>query len=270
MARARNIKPGIMLNDELAAREHWQRLLFIYLWMLADRAGRLVDNPRRIRAMAFPYEPELPMDEGLQTLHDAGFIRRYEVGGQRLIQIVNFGKHQNPHKNEAPSVLPPPEAAPDKHGTSTVQVPEEHGVCMALVPDKHGTTRADSLIPDSPIPDPPLSDSGWTSASGLQEFIDAYPKKTKRDATARAYISTIETSQEHDRLMAGLHRWMESDQWTRSLKSDGGRFIPDPDRFVSERRYLDEPALKQAEGAGANDIIGEALKRMRHGAEVAA
>lgn len=110
----------------------------------------------------------------------------------------------------------------------------------------------------------------WASASGLQEFIDAYPKKTKRDATARAYISTIQTSQEHDRLMAGLHRWMESDQWTRSLQSDGGRFVPDPNRFISERRYLDEPAPKQPEDTGANDVIGEALERLRHGAEVAA
>lgn len=70
--------------------------------------------------------------------------------------------------------------------------------------------------------------------------------------------------------MAGLHRWMESDQWTRSLQSDGGRFVPDPNRFISERRYLDEPAPKQPEDTGANDVIGEALERLRHGAEVAA
>jgi hypothetical protein len=41
MARIRMIKPGVMENEELAELSPLTRLLFIYLWMLADREGRL-------------------------------------------------------------------------------------------------------------------------------------------------------------------------------------------------------------------------------------
>ena len=56
MARARNIKPGTMENESLAALSPLHRLLWIYLWMLADREGRLEDRAQRIKAKALPYD----------------------------------------------------------------------------------------------------------------------------------------------------------------------------------------------------------------------
>ena len=56
MARARNIKPAIMDNDDLAELAPLTRLLFVYLWMLADREGRLEDRPKRIAAQALPFD----------------------------------------------------------------------------------------------------------------------------------------------------------------------------------------------------------------------
>lgn len=106
MARARNIKPGIMENEDLADLEPIARLLFIYLWMLADRDGRLEDRPRKIKAKALPYD-DADADEILSGLESGGFIVRYEVNGLRCIQIANFLKHQKPHSNETVSNLPP-------------------------------------------------------------------------------------------------------------------------------------------------------------------
>ena len=110
MARARNIKPGTMENEALAALPPLHRLLWIYMWMLADREGRLEDRPQRIKAKALPYD-DVNVDGMLSDLHEAGFINRYAVGGRRFIQIVNFAKHQKPHGNEAESSIPPPETA---------------------------------------------------------------------------------------------------------------------------------------------------------------
>ena len=56
MARSRNIKPGIMANEDLAELGAIERLLFIYLWMLADKEGRLEDRPKRIKVEALPYD----------------------------------------------------------------------------------------------------------------------------------------------------------------------------------------------------------------------
>ena len=109
MARSRNIKPGFFTNEELADLAPLTRLLFIGLWTLADREGRLEDRPRRIKAELLPYD-DCDVDEALTTLVRSASIQRYRVGDVAVIQIVNFGKHQKPHPNEVASVLP---AAPE-------------------------------------------------------------------------------------------------------------------------------------------------------------
>jgi hypothetical protein len=108
MARARNIKPSFFANEDLAELDLRSRLLFIGLWCLADREGRLEDRPKRIKAELFPYE-DCDINEHLQELHDSGFIRRYEMYGERYIWIVKFTKHQNPHIKEKASMIPAPD-----------------------------------------------------------------------------------------------------------------------------------------------------------------
>ena len=177
MARSRNIKPGFFLNDRLAECEPLARLLFAGLWCIADREGRLEDRPKRIKAEVLPYD-DCDVDELLNQLAEREFIIRYEVDGEKYIQVTNFSKHQNPHKNEKDSEIP----APDMYHTSTVQVPDEHRTmpdkdnvrgegqeianaekpnnhgCLTeyststvQVPEKHSTNPADSfnMIPDS-------------------------------------------------------------------------------------------------------------------------
>ena len=105
--RARNIKPGFFKNDTLAELDFAGRLLFIGLWGLADRAGRLEDRPKKIKAEIFPYD-DVDVDSFLGELAKCSFIIRYEAGGNHYIQIVNFDKHQNPHPRETPSNIPAP------------------------------------------------------------------------------------------------------------------------------------------------------------------
>lgn len=147
MARARNIKPGIMENEDMADLDPIARLLFIYLWMLADREGRLEDRPRKIKAKALPYD-SVDAEELLEDLQAGGFIARYEVGGSRYIQIINFLKHQKPHSNENESKLPPwPDALPTKVESSSDEgEQDEEQESEAL-----GPCISDSLIPDSLI-----------------------------------------------------------------------------------------------------------------------
>lgn len=152
MARARNIKPGIMENEALADLQFSARLLFIYLWMLADREGRLEDRPRRIKAQAFPYD-ELDVDRLLGALHDAGFIKRYTAGQVKAIQVLNFAKHQTPHIREQASSIPECDDSQPRQ-------------CL-------GDDMAQPRSPDSLIADSLIADSliGGDAASG-----DASPK----------------------------------------------------------------------------------------------
>ena len=113
MARARNIKPGLFKNELLAEREPAVRLLFIGLWTLADREGRVEDRPKRIKLELFPYD-DCEIDSMLSFLEQDGFIERYQVAGKSVILIKNFLKHQNPHGTEKDSELP------DKDGSFTI------------------------------------------------------------------------------------------------------------------------------------------------------
>jgi hypothetical protein len=95
-----------MDNEELAELEPMTRLLFIYLWMLADRRGRLEDRPKRIAAQALPYDRTADVGAMLDDLHRAGFIVRYVAESVACIQILAFEAHQSPHVREADSALP--------------------------------------------------------------------------------------------------------------------------------------------------------------------
>lgn len=146
MARARNIKPGFFENEDLADLPVAARLLFIGLWTLADREGRLEDRPKRIKMQILPMD-DLDVDELLQELANSGFIDRYGKCTRQVrckhqaqyIQILNFGKHQSPHVKEKASTIP----APDKHQTSTRQAQERD------VPAPPDSLNPDSLNPDS-------------------------------------------------------------------------------------------------------------------------
>lgn len=141
MARARNIKPGFFKNEVLGVADPLYSLLFEGLWVLADRAGRLEDRPLRIKGEVFPYRDGLNVDAMLNWLDSNGFIRRYTAQGKKCILVLEFVKHQNPHKNEAESELP----APSNECTK----PEEIGTTSEII----GSARADSLSSDSLIPD---------------------------------------------------------------------------------------------------------------------
>lgn len=106
--RARNIKPGFFKNEDLVEIDPMGRLLFIGLWMMADREGRLEDRPRRIKMEVFPGD-NCDVDALLDELQKWGFINRYEVDGSRYIQVLNFQKHQNPNPKEAASRIPAPQ-----------------------------------------------------------------------------------------------------------------------------------------------------------------
>lgn len=129
MPRARSVKPGLFKNVDLSRLGADATLLFVGLWTLADREGRLKDIPAWIKVEVFPYRP-VKVDALLSSLSNSGFIVRYEADGEKYIQVVNFKKHQSPHVKECASTIP----APCKPGASTIQkslTPD----CGLLTPD---------------------------------------------------------------------------------------------------------------------------------------
>jgi hypothetical protein len=154
MARARNIKPSFFMNEELGIEDPLVSLLFISLWCLADRDGRLEDRPMKIKAQTFPYRDGTDINGYLTVLHRLGLIERYKVKGIGFIQVVNFKKHQSPHNTEKASDIPGPEKK-DEENQSDIFTRE----ITVKQRKSDGGNPPDSLIPDSLIPDSPKEDS---------------------------------------------------------------------------------------------------------------
>lgn len=144
--RARNIKPGFFKNPDLADAGPAAQLLCIGLWCMADKEGRLKDQPRVIKAEVFPYY-EIDVNRELTVIQRLGHIRRFEVGGIKVIEVINFRKHQSPHHTERGSELPAYDGVSDCFVTEH----EIHGEVTVNSPLDNGGNPSDSLIPDSLI-----------------------------------------------------------------------------------------------------------------------
>lgn len=178
MARARNIKPSLFTNELLGVADPLLTILFISLWCQADKAGRLEDRPLRIKASAFPYREGVDADGLLTDLDKHGFIRRYVVGELRLIEILNFAKHQKPHHTEKESELPA--------FTDSCQVTVNTPCKDALIPDSLNT---DLLIPErvaaNAAPDDPVERRIW------RDGIDLLSKSSMTEKQARPLLGRL-------------------------------------------------------------------------------
>lgn len=107
MARIRQIKPSFFVDEDIMALGLAARLMFVGMWTLADRDGRLEDKPLTIKMQTLPVDAVDPAIV-LAELNAAGLIHRYVVGGKRYISIPGFVKHQKPHPKEPASIHPAP------------------------------------------------------------------------------------------------------------------------------------------------------------------
>jgi len=162
--RARSLKPGFFKNVELADKGPHAQLLFAGLWGVADREGRLKDEPRKIKAELFPYY-DVDVNELLTVIASLGFIHRYVVSGVHYVEVANFKKHQSPHKTERASDLP---ARPKESAIESVDYLVQRDVTM-----------------DAPLPnDGNRSDSGLLTPSSLTHDSKEI-KNTKRPRKPR-------------------------------------------------------------------------------------
>ena len=79
------------------------------------------DDAKKLKVVLLPYD-DVDIDKLLQELQDCpeSFITRYEVKGEKYIQINNFLDHQHPHIKELESNIPAP-GKPGKTGARTRQ-----------------------------------------------------------------------------------------------------------------------------------------------------
>lgn len=150
MARARNIKPSFFNNDELAEISAIGRLLFIGMWTIADYKGDIIWREKRIKAQVLPYD-NCDVKEIAINLDNCGFIRFYSDGDKIYLNICNFTRHQNPHKNERDKGSEIPHYSEEMRQAVDLKGLTINPDKTRQNPEHSNSDRADSLnlIPDS-------------------------------------------------------------------------------------------------------------------------
>lgn len=241
MARARNIKPGFFKNEDLVDLPFKTRLFFIGLWTLADREGRLEDRPKKIKMELFPCD-NVDVEAMISELHASNFVLRYEVENIKLIQVLNFDKHQRPHHQEAKSMLSPPPCNDNLRTTSSQGASQpSRSRSDSLIPD---TLNTDSLIPDSLI-----ADCGENTIVSTEVETSAPPKeKTKYVFNDRhfelAKRMAVPVQKRFETMSIDIEKWADS---VRKLELINSRPM---DQIISVWAWIikhDEPGFSWAD-----------------------
>jgi len=189
MARSRVIRPEFFTDGDLVDTSSYARLLFVGLWTLADRDGRLADKPRSIKLALLPAD-DVDVDALLGELLAAGSIRRYRVDGKDYIDIPSWAKYQPVHHREVPSTIPPFRAERAKKPRNSREALNIQGQAV-LSPDQAVLSRGGSCS-CSASTSTSTSTSEYESPDGLSlsESTDSAPAQTT--------IPTIDAHQPQD------------------------------------------------------------------------
>lgn len=245
MARARNIKPGFFRNADLVELPVETRLLFIGLWTLADREGRLEDRPKQIKMEVFPCD-DINVEAGLAMLQQSGFLVRYEINGKKYAQVVNFTKHQMPHHKEVVSEIPAPPGFQQitKH---TYDVSKELRE-QVFLRDGHACLKCGSKDDISLDHITPLASGGNNAITNLQTLCkscNSSKGNTTKDHRKSNVESTLGKRQSND----GAHCLSEP------LIPDSGFLIPDSGLLIADSGLPDSlpPAQPDSPSAGGGE-----------------
>lgn len=121
MARIRTIKPEFFRHEGLQDLEAGNpgscvMLVFAGLWGHCDKAGRFEWKPRMLKLDILPFI-DFDMGGTLALLCEAGFVRKYAIGGKQYGEIHSFEKHQRINGKEAQE--------PEKHPSPRDEAQEE-------------------------------------------------------------------------------------------------------------------------------------------------
>lgn len=261
--RSRTIRPGFFDDFALGRLPHGARLLFIGLWCVADREGRILDLPRRIAAEVYPHDAEgieADVANWLGMLDCAGVITRYESGGQKCIHVNNFARFQKCHPNEAESRLPPPPqiGAPKVDQRCTKGEPMSDQRLTKGEPlvspkvDQCQRTSTSTSTSTSINPPTPLA-GGHTpptnSDTRINALADSYPTTAGKQQGIRAICEIVSESANPEAALTGMENHWHA--WCEFLGERDAQYRPRLDRFVRSNDWMHAPPETARKGKAA-------------------
>lgn len=232
LPRARTIKPGFFTNEEVGSLPALTRLLFIGLWTLADRDGKLEYRPLRIKAHIFPFD-SVNVEKSLEQLERCGLVVIYDVDAVKYIMIPTWGKHQHPHIKEPASTIP----APVLHHAEPGSAPCETSAGQVQKRPITYYCNPDLEPPLTPpvgvecVTEPPLvtRQRAW-----FEEFWSEVWLKVGKDGVWAKFKSRVRDEKTFLKVMAGVKRDAPIQ------RSKERQFQVHPKTWMNEGRWKDE------------------------------
>lgn len=259
MARTRYLKQEFFQDEELCELSPWHRLCYAGLWTEADRAGRLEDRPKRLKARLFPYD-DVDMEGLLTELARRGFVIRYIADGRAYVAIKpnSWGRHQYPRKDEPASRIPAPEEGTTYYASlgtdealgvglrsqppslrsdapvaaETPNSDRELGIRNGELGMGNGSTRAETLSRSAPADDSPVlltfpTDgpvSAWHFTEAKRAEYRGWFPSLDIDSEARAALAWISTNPTKRKTASGMPKFL-TNWFTRATESGRGRVV---------------------------------------------
>lgn len=182
MARIRTIKPDFFQSEDNINLSYRARLTWIALWTYVDDDGRCKDNPRLIKGHAWPLEDDVTaaeVEKDLAELHERDRIIRYEVNGERLLEIRKWRDHQRIAKPTR-SKLPPSPVSVSHHSeplsNPSEPTPEEYHTPTTPLPvgkevEVEVEGKSDPGKPDTRTPEHRATDDAYNKTGKAFNFI---------------------------------------------------------------------------------------------------
>ena len=225
--RMRIIKPGFFTNDRLAELHPLTRILFIGLWCLADREGKLIERLKKVKVQVLPYD-DIDIESALDDLEKAGFIIRYRFqnrSAEKYIKIINFESHQRPNVKESPSTIP----EPSRHRSRRVPAPFQKNTYQ----EQEQEQEQEQICKVRSAP------AGRTT-DGFDVLWEARPRRSGGDSKQRAfraYRARLAQGVSPDALLDGIQRYAS---WCIISGKAGTEYVMQTATFLGPDRRWEE------------------------------
>lgn len=102
-----------------------------------------------------------------------------------------------------------------------------------------------------------IEENRETIVGRFTEFWEQYPRKENKKKAQTAWLKLSPSKQEHEAIMAGLQKYIASEQWTK----DDGRFIPHPTTWLNGERWKDEVKGAKAKSQKYGNVGTTAIRK---------
>ncbi len=243
--RIRTIKPQFWRSPDVMALDHFQRLLFIGLWNLADDEGRGVYDPASIAADLFltefslnPHGVITDVSRAFSEYSSRSMVAVYEVKKRQYFQILQWQEHQRVNR-ASKSQIPPMTSGNEETKLFSEDSLNTHGGLTLGIRNKEQGIRNKEKDMSEPSSDVPARKPN-AYPDEFEQWWQAYPRhknasKKKSLASWRKALKIIDS----DKLL----------ELTRTYAANPGvdevRLIPHPTTWLNEHRWESVEATDQ-------------------------